>query len=597
MGAGASAPGGRTAAPRRPVTQQDSALLDHIIRTCEAESALYTKRIQDNANFACEFADKSKQQEREAAAASRSPSQAGRQQRDADADIDGGFANSKGSVIHDNEDDDDDERYSQGGSSSSRSLAEANQRRARKFADLMAWLGRSGAYMPQVGVCEVGEAGFAVFSKTDIAESKSVLKIPLSCLVTDTLAAGTPTGRLLADLRDKVAALAHCQLSVFLLEDMERGPKSCFHAYYQSLPQQLPQHSLFWTTEEKSLLRGTCFLDDVQSFEVMVKTDYETIVNRLPAFRRFSFAKFLWSRIIVSSRNFSIRINHSDHIALVPLADMMNHHEPRRTAWEYRDDDRAFVITSLDSFRAGSQITNSYGQKSASQLLLHYGFIPNNFGQNRVELIENQITMHLSPKFRRHPGNECGSPSETGLAPAATPISLDLGHTSIARHECTNARSRSLKRINSGSQENDFKDKKKKKKHAVIQPQNVWQKRKLLGDPHVFRMRVNVAHRETASCLRYLSVLATANKHQIQRIKRIEKADDSTAPLPVFFDMEHLLETCAIMCELARERCSQLDVYAWPLSAIYNYNNLNAWCGLGRPVPFCRVVCVAVTGC
>lgn len=350
------------------MTQQDSALLDHIIRMCEAESALYTKRIQENANFTCEFADKSKR----------------RQQHDAGADVDGGFANSKGSVVHDtddgggggddganDDDDNDEERYRQASSSrnsSSRSLAEANERRARKFADLMAWLGRSGAFMPQVGVCEVGEAGFAVFSKTDIAESRAVLKIPLSCLVTDTLAAGTPTGRLLADLRGKVAALAHCQLSVFLLEDMERGRKSSFHAYYQSLPQQLPQHSLFWTTEEKSLLRGTCFLDDVQSFELMVKTDYETIVNRLPAFGRFSFAKFLWSRIIVSSRNFSIRINHSDHIALVPLADMMNHHEPRRTAWEYRDDDRAFVITSLDSFGAGSQITNRYDHNTVLKL-------------------------------------------------------------------------------------------------------------------------------------------------------------------------------------------------------------------------------------
>ena len=71
---------------------------------------------------------------------------------------------------------------------------------------------------------------------------------------------------------------------------------------------------------------------------------------------------------------------------------------------------QAFVVTSLDSFSAGSQITNSYGQKSASQLLLHYGFIPSDFGQNRVELIENQITLHLAPDHRRLHGafRACG---------------------------------------------------------------------------------------------------------------------------------------------------------------------------------------------
>ena len=153
---------------------------------------------------------------------------------------------------------------------------------------------------------------------------------------------------MLADLRDKVAALAHCQLSVFLLEDMERGRESPFSPYYESLPQDLPQHSLFWTQQERAMLRGTCFLDDVQSFELMVKTDYKAIVARVPVFQRFTFARFLWSRIIVSSRNFSIRINHSDHIALVPLADMMNHHEPRRTAWEFRDDDRVSGIRLME---------------------------------------------------------------------------------------------------------------------------------------------------------------------------------------------------------------------------------------------------------
>jgi len=285
----------------RPLSECDTELLHHILASCEAESCVYAKRIQEAANFECDFP------------APLSPLSSREE----------GFANSKGpspnSVL--------DVR------------GKGDSRRATRCDRLLGWLQHHGAQLTNVGLRACGEAGFSVFCHKTIERSRPILKVPLSCLITDTMAANTRTGRKLYELRYSIAAIAHCQLSVFLLEDIERGPKSPFYSYYQSLPQSLPQHSLFWTEEDKAFLQGTCFVDDVQSFELMVRTDYNTITSKIPAFDRFGFDMFLWSRIIVSSRNFSIRINHVDHIAMVPLADMMNHHEPRRTAWEYRDED------------------------------------------------------------------------------------------------------------------------------------------------------------------------------------------------------------------------------------------------------------------
>ena len=51
----------------------------------------------------------------------------------------------------------------------------------------------------------------------------------------------------------------------------------------------------------------------------------------------------------VCSRIFGIAINNNKTDALVPLADMLNHHIPKQTSWFYSDTDEGFVIKSMKS--------------------------------------------------------------------------------------------------------------------------------------------------------------------------------------------------------------------------------------------------------
>ncbi len=173
MGAGASAPPRVTRPVRRPVTKQDEALFKHIVEVCAAESGLYAKRIQEAANFTCEFGSAPESRNDQPPAGRSSPkspprgssgsnssSPNGRHRNSSggrhDADGDDGFVNSKGSTNID------EASGGRGRDAAAAAAAAATSLRAQQFADLMAWLRRNGAHLPRISVREAGEAGFAV---------------------------------------------------------------------------------------------------------------------------------------------------------------------------------------------------------------------------------------------------------------------------------------------------------------------------------------------------------------------------------------------------------------------------------------------------
>ena len=126
-------------------------------------------------------------------------------------------------------------------------------------------------------------------------------------------------------------------------------------------------------------LQGTGFLELVETKKKDLRKDYEVVCGVDPTFARFSFEKFVEARLLVCSRVFGVVIDRIKTDALVPLADMLNHHMPKQTSWYYCDYSRGFVIQSLKEIPPGAEIFDSYGQKCNSRFLLHYGFtLPDN---------------------------------------------------------------------------------------------------------------------------------------------------------------------------------------------------------------------------
>lgn len=103
------------------------------------------------------------------------------------------------------------------------------------------------------------------------------------------------------------------------------------------------------------------------------------VVGAEEGFGRFGMERFVEARLLVCSRVFGVVVERVKTDALVPVADMLNHHMPKQTSWYYCDSSNGFVIQSLREIPAGSEIFDSYGQKCNSRFLLNYGFtLPEN---------------------------------------------------------------------------------------------------------------------------------------------------------------------------------------------------------------------------
>jgi hypothetical protein len=85
----------------------------------------------------------------------------------------------------------------------------------------------------------------------------------------------------------------------------------------------------------------------------------------------YEWEEYLWARHIVDSRSWLVR---EGVVALVPVADLANHVASGPLV-NMNQDEQMAVVTANSAIRAGEQIFFSYGRKSNSHLMLHYGFV------------------------------------------------------------------------------------------------------------------------------------------------------------------------------------------------------------------------------
>ncbi|KAH7308466.1 hypothetical protein B0I35DRAFT_413119 [Stachybotrys elegans] len=87
---------------------------------------------------------------------------------------------------------------------------------------------------------------------------------------------------------------------------------------------------------------------------------------------------FLHAWIIVNSRAFlynptAAREGHRDHVALVPVADLFNHHT--RGGCSARHEGSQYVVRAVRNYQRGEELHVNYGKHSNDYLLVEYGFV------------------------------------------------------------------------------------------------------------------------------------------------------------------------------------------------------------------------------
>ncbi|KAL6530444.1 hypothetical protein OROMI_028333 [Orobanche minor] len=110
----------------------------------------------------------------------------------------------------------------------------------------------------------------------------------------------------------------------------------------------------------------------------------------------FNMESYRWSFSILFSR--LVRLPSMDgRVALVPWADMLNHSSKVDT---FLDNDKSSQEVVFMTDRAYQPVFISYGKKSNGELLLSYGFVPQE-GTNPSDSVELSLSISKSDKCYR----------------------------------------------------------------------------------------------------------------------------------------------------------------------------------------------------
>ena len=284
------------------------------------------------------------------------------------------------------------------------------------------WLSNNNAEGVSLDFKEYTPTMRGVYSNETIASGTNIMKIPLNMIIHNDMAKNkSDTVQKLLKHNTIFISPAHVYITIYIIETFN-DPTHIFYPYYKILPENLNNIPLFWSAEEKEDLEGSYFMELINNKITKLENEYKKIISTVPYFKNLAnFNKYKYIRLLVASRNFTLKINDRTLNGMVPWADMLNHRYPAQTKWGYRDG--FFYIDAITDIKANVEIMDSYGLKTNALYLLHYGFTVGNDDKREKDsikiIIESQEIILTTPfnnytlqdllnVFRKNTGNLTG---------------------------------------------------------------------------------------------------------------------------------------------------------------------------------------------
>lgn len=125
------------------------------------------------------------------------------------------------------------------------------------------------------------------------------------------------------------SAPKHTVLSLFLIEEKLKGEKSWWKYYLKSLPPNMNTMPVFYSEEQKALLKGSPVLRTLNKRVKEMEKDYNLLKENLEEFEYISYETFAYHRCLASSRVFGFIVEGVKTGGMVPFIDMINHKRPK----------------------------------------------------------------------------------------------------------------------------------------------------------------------------------------------------------------------------------------------------------------------------
>lgn len=284
----------------------------------------------------------------------------------------------------------------------------------KDFDNFIQWLRDNGAQFPSLKFKLYGENERGVHSKTELKKGRTLIHIPRNVLIHDGIAGQVKHGKQLIEATknnraNKVPNYKITLVTVYILATIKQN--GFYEPYYRILPTNLSNFPIFWEKQDLDYLKGSYMIKSIHMRKQQLLNEYNQLSKLCEGFiKSHTFDEFVKIRTIVGSRNFGITINGVKRIAMVPLADMLNHDQQPSVSWGFDNEKDGFVMQSRRNIQLGEAITDSYGIKCNSQYLMFYGFtLPNNHAGNffTTDMVyggdeqTKQIKMSLIQRFNR----------------------------------------------------------------------------------------------------------------------------------------------------------------------------------------------------
>ena len=198
------------------------------------------------------------------------------------------------------------------------------------------------------------------------------MEIPRRCILTTEDAQGSEIGRAITASGVHVGN-SQSYLAAVLL-DSRRSGTSFWHPYVAVLPPVFPTIPLF-DDRVLELLKGSCALKMIDGQKQHLAEEYQRFRRLVPGFARFTYEEFLWARLAVSSRIFSLQTGGGRGDGLAPLAELLNHRTPPEAAWIFDDTAEVLRVTASQQIGTGTPIHHNYGAKCNSDFFVNCGFV------------------------------------------------------------------------------------------------------------------------------------------------------------------------------------------------------------------------------
>lgn len=241
--------------------------------------------------------------------------------------------------------------------------------------ELITWLSGSGAFLsPKLALTCTAEGARAVkvVEGASLHPGEVVASVPASLMLTQRVA-----------LEDdpqlaKVPGLRGTNLiALALLRQMAPGQR--WRPFVKSLPQE-QDTTLFWSEAELAELQGAELASHAAARASAIARHHGALAAALSE-QAPTLDEFRWALSMVWSRGHTVQLDLGGRQgALVPLADLFNHHtrpSVHASRTEGEGGSSALVLRAAGHLHAGDEATVPYGGGGAlpnSQLLMDYGF-------------------------------------------------------------------------------------------------------------------------------------------------------------------------------------------------------------------------------